>query len=326
MSFSLDFPYSIGKPTVTAEFRVNNSDFIVDEYLDVQFTGEGEHLYLRIKKEGDNTHWVSTELAKYFNVKPNDVGYAGKKDRNAITTQWFSIYLPGIRDIPDLSKLADEVEANIEILDAAIHRQKLRKGTHQSNRFGIRLRSLSSFEGLEHRLNRIRDEGVPNYFGEQRFGWDGNNLQLADEWFSGTTEIRNRNKKGLVLSAARSYLFNIVLAKRVEDKTWLELIEGEAEVDGFSSAPLWGRGRSTAQQKALEVENCILEPFSNWREALEHKGLSQERRLLTIRPAGLSWTLEANTLLLEFSLPPGQFATSVLRELCILKSRAISNT
>ncbi len=318
MQFSLDFPYAQGKPQITAFFRSENADFIVEEDLGIEFTHEGEHLYLKLKKEGENTHWVATELAKYFKVKDNDVGYAGKKDRNAITTQWFSVYLPGIRDIPNLDTICSALEGNIEIIDSAIHKQKLRKGRHKANLFKIRLRSLSSIDGLEERLQILKQKGAPNYFGEQRFGWGANNLQLADEWFSGKTPIKNRNKKGLVLSAARSYLFNIVLAKRVEAKTWLTHVDGESLIEGQGSAPLWGRGRSSATSDALDIENQVLESYSAWCDALEHKGLNQERRALSIQPMQVAWQLDEQDLRLEFALPPGQFATSVLRELFIL--------
>ena len=319
MNFSLDFPYAYEEPQCEALFRSKNEDFIVDEILNTEFTNEGEHLYLHVKKEGENTHWVAEKIAEFFKVKANDVGYAGKKDRNAITTQWFSVYLPGIKEVPDIKILAESIDANIEILRAAIHRQKLRLGTHQSNQFKITLRELSSVEGIADKLGNIKEGGVPNYFGEQRFGWGGNNLQLADEWFRGETQIKNRNKKGLVLSASRSYLFNIVLAKRLDDGNWNVPVEGEVLVDDVPSAPMWGRGRSSAQSVALEIEQEVLKDYAAWCDALEHKGLSQERRVIVTKPQNIQWNIEGNTLELVFGLPPGQFATSVLREITKLR-------
>lgn len=317
-SFSLDFPYAYGKPVDTARFRSENEDFIVDEHLDVAFSQEGEHLYLQIKKNGENTHWVAEQLANYFKVKANDVGYSGKKDRHAVTSQWFSVYLPGIREIPSLTDIEAQVDAEVTLLDAAIHRQKLRLGTHQSNAFKICLRDIAYSDDVEERLRVVSEGGVPNYFGEQRFGRDMNNLQLAEEWFSGQTEVRNRNKRGMVLSASRSYLFNLVVARRVSLGSWNQLIDGDVAENGYPSSPMWGRGRSETSGAALQIEAEVLEPYAQWRDVLEHKGLKQERRSIVTMPEGLTWQFSDNNLMLEFSLPSGQFATSVLREIAIL--------
>lgn len=315
MSYSLDFAHVLSAPAATAVFRQTVSDFKVTENLGFEPSGAGEHVFLHIRKRGENTQWLAVQIARFAGVDKRDVGFSGMKDRWAETTQWFSVYLPKGPE-PDWQGFAAETEADMDLLAVARHHQKLRRGEHASNLFTIRLTELKAADDLEQRLAVIAEQGVPNYFGEQRFGWQGNNLNLAAEWLEQGKRIKSRNLRGMVMSAARSWLFNLVLARRVEAGNWRQHVEGDtADSAGFPTGPLWGRGRSTVQGEAAGLEESVLAPWQTWTNGLEHCGLNQERRGLVLQPEGFSWQLDADLLELNFSLPPGQFATAVLREI-----------
>lgn len=306
--FSLDFPYAYGAPSARALFRQVPEDFQVDEDLGFELAGSGEHLYLRLRKRGQNTLWLAREIARFCGVRDFDVGYSGLKDRQAVTSQWFSVYLPkGLQK--DLSTFAVD---GVELLEANWHSHKLKAGMHRSNHFVIRLRELS--EAVDERLPLVAN-GVPNYFGEQRFGIDGGNLDQAQAWLVERRPIKNRKQRGLILSAARSYLFNLVLAQRVQDGSWLTVLEGESEATG----PLWGRGRPLVSGEVLALESAVLGEWQDWCHALEHQGLQQERRTLCALPVNFEARVEGDDLILSFSLAPGQYATAVLRELVRLQ-------
>jgi len=320
-SFSLEFPRAYGNSSVTALFRCEPEDFQVDEDLGLEPSGEGEHVYLHIIKRGENTAWVADLIAKLAGVKAMDVGYCGRKDRHAVTAQWFSVYLPPKvgRATPDWYQLNSD---SIKVLRISRHSHKLRKGQHARNHFTIRLRNLSGINNLaefEAKILQVLEQGVPNYFGEQRFGRQGNNLVEAQELLVNGRRYRDRQKQGLMLSAARSYLFNLVLAERVRTETWTSQLDGEPESD--PSGPLWGRGRSLAAAGLLELESQVLAPWSGWCHGLEHMGLHQERRALKldIQDGKFSW-LEGGILEICFGLAAGAFATSVLAELVCLES------
>lgn len=317
--YSLDFPFAhaIKEQRPEAGFRVEFEDFCVDEELGFTPSGSGEHVYLHVHKRGDNTAWVAKQIAQLACVANMDVGYCGLKDRRAVTSQWFSVYLPKGPE-PDWMQLNTE---SIHVAQVTRHTQKLRRGQHASNKFVIRLRDLTA-DLSDSFIDKVLSDGVPNYFGEQRFGHGGENLNLADELLGGERKIRNRQRRGLVLSAARSYLFNLVLAERVRLGSWAEVIDGDTclETEGIAEGPLWGRGRSPAQGQALALEEKLLAPWSMWRDAMEHMGLSQDRRALRLVPLDSSWLREADDIVLKFSLPPGRYATSLLRELATLNS------
>ena len=315
--FSLDFPYAYGQPDASAKFRVEPEDFQVYETLGFEPVGEGEHVYLQVWKRGENTAWVAEKIAELAQVQVMDVGYCGRKDRHAVTTQWFSVYMPKKELEPDWAALSSET---IKVLLVSRHQHKLRRGDHETNRFIIRLRNFVVVDKtvFEQKIASLLAQGVPNYFGEQRFGRNANNLPEAHAILVEGKRIRDKQKRGLILSAARSYLFNQVLAARVLANNWQQLINGESE--SFPSAPLWGRGRSAATDEALAVEVTAMDAWAEWRDGLEHVGLLQERRALVLKPDAASWRWLDNDLELSFSLGSGEFATTILRELALLDS------
>lgn len=316
IEFNLDFPRAYGELTASATFREQPEDFQVDEDLGFLPSGSGEHVFLLIRKRGENTAWVAEKIAALANVNVHDIGYCGRKDRHAVTTQWFSVYLP---KGPEPAWGAINTES-IQLLDISRHPQKLRRGDHRQNHFVIRLRDLQvdNRTELEKRIARIFSQGVPNYFGEQRFGRNGNNLQEAHAILVEGKRYRDKQKRGLMLSAARSYLFNKVLAARVEAGTWMEMMDGECE--SYPSGPLWGRGRPLATSILVEFEQKVLNDWNAWCNGLEHAGLLQERRALQLVPQGTMYRWQDRDLLLGFSLDSGEFATSILHELAVLHS------
>lgn len=315
--FSLNWAFAHGEPTLSAIFRRTPEDFVVDEDLGFELSGEGEHVYLQLQKRGDNTAWLARHIARLAGVGNNDVGYAGLKDRHAVTRQWFSVYFPKGNE-PDWSQLESE---SVQLLRVERHRQKLRRGMHRANRFQIKLHQLSGdgVDSLVPRLGVIKDQGVPNYFGLQRFGREGNNLLEAQRILVDDGRIKNRQQRGLILSAARSYLFNGVLSQRVRDGSWCSIIDGDVPHAGVPTGPLWGRGRLASSADCLALEHAALEPCRDWCNGLEHVGLTQERRPLVMMAQSLDYSIMADSLHLSFALPPGCFATSLLREICRLK-------
>lgn len=309
-----DWPRAYDTPAVRGVFRSENADFRVTELPLEAPSGEGEHVWLEIEKNGANTAWVAKRLAELAGVREMDVGYAGLKDRHAITRQWFSIYLPRVAE-PDFSAINDD---EIQLLSQQRHARKLRRGDLAGNQFELRLRQLHGDVGaLERVLEQIRAHGVPNYFGEQRFGHDGNNVPAGLAMLSGELRVKNRNKRSLYLSAVRSLLFNQLLAARLQRGLWGQTMAGEVLDDQhMATGPLWGRGRLASQDDVLALETEVVAGYPDACDGLEHAGLKQERRALVAQPMQLQWQWPAeDELVLSFLLAPGYYATSVLREL-----------
>ncbi len=304
-------PHAYTQLLVEGVIRRCTDDFFVDEHPAFEASGEGEHLLLRIEKRGLNTHDVATELTHAFAVEPVDVSYAGMKDRHAVTRQWFSIRTP--RNATHIGVGS----SSWRVLEYTRHIRKLRRGDLSGNAFRIRVRDLmGDTEGLEQRLTQLGERGAPNYFGEQRFGHGGANVERARAWICRRPRPAIAAfQKSLHLSTARALLFNAVLAQRVVDQSWDGLIDGDVAIDESPTGPLWGRGRPAASGAALSIETGALEAYHEWLDPLEHLGLTQERRRFALRPRQLEWSMEAGLLELSFDLAPGQFATVLLREL-----------
>jgi tRNA pseudouridine13 synthase len=313
--FNLEFAYALGKPKGGAKFRVRPEDFIVEEDLGFIPDGEGEHVLVHLSKTGQNTHWVAQQLAAFAGINDIDIGYCGRKDRHAQCSQWFSLYLPGNKII-QWEKLAIPA---VVVHSHTRHSHKLRPGQHRANQFRIVLRDLDDLEEVKCRVAKIA-AGVPNYFGEQRFGRDGNNLIDAEGWASRALTIRNKKQRGLIISATRSYLFNCVLSRRVAADNWRQCLLGDT--DASPTGPLWGRGRSLVNGETANLEAEVLADNKDWCRALEHCGLAQERRPLVCVPKKLAVTFGQDQLQLSFELLTGQFATTVLREIAQLQNAA----
>jgi len=298
----------------SATLKYLNEDFIVTELPLQPPSGQGEHLWLDVEKNGANTAFVAQQLAAAAGVQDWDVGYAGLKDRHAITRQWFSIYLPK-GEAPDLTRLQ---HPEFKVLRQARHVKKLRPGDLQGNAFRILLREVSGERGaIEANLRAVASQGVPNYFGAQRFGHDGGNVEQGRAMLAREIRVRNPKKKGLYLSAVRSFVFNEVLAERIRQGLWGQTLAGDVPDEaGRPTGPLWGRGRVSTSEAAQALENSVAARHAVLCDGMEHAGMDQERRALVANPAGLSWEWpQADQLLLEFSLPAGNYATAVLNEI-----------
>lgn len=337
MSDENSLPRAFGGSVLTAKIRVTPEDFFVEELPSFAPSGEGEHLLLTIEKRGLNTAFVAKELAKWANIAEMGVSYAGLKDRNAITRQWFSVHLPK-KVAPDFAALKVD---GLEVVEHTWHNRKLPRGALAGNRFVVVLREVAGArEAIETRLAQIAARGIPNWFGEQRFGHGGGNIAKALAMFEGKRV--KRDERSIYLSAARSELFNRVLAARVGNHTWDKPLDGEAwmldgsrsvfgpepfdaelarrlrEFDIHPSGPLWGAGelRSTDEARRAELAALDDETALRIRIGLEAAELKQERRALRLKAAGLQWQwLDETSLQLAFALPPGSYATALLHEL-----------
>lgn len=344
MTATSELPRAYGAPVLNASMRSVPEDFQVDELPSFQAAGEGEHLLLTIRKRGQNTGFVAKQLAQWAGVPEMAIGYAGLKDRHAVTTQRFSVHLPK-RVAPDTALLHS---AEVQVVASAWHNRKLQRGALAGNRFALTLRqSVGDQDAIQARLQAIAARGLPNWFGEQRFGRDGGNVAAALDMFKGR-RVR-KDQRSLLLSAARSALFNQVLATRVEQGCWdtpligeawmldgsrsvfgpelwsEELAERLARFDIHPSGPLWGAGDLRSQDEAAALEMAALsdERSQALRVGLEQAGLKQERRSLRLRPHALNhrW-LEPDVMQLEFALPPGCYATALLYELGVISEAA----
>ncbi|MEX5511064.1 tRNA pseudouridine(13) synthase TruD [Pseudomonas paralactis] len=329
-------PRAYGEALGSAVLKATAEDFQVDEVLDIPLTGDGEHLWLWVEKRGLNTEEAARRIAKAAGVPLRTVSYAGLKDRQALTRQWFSVQLPGKAD-PDMSGAENDT---LKILKTTRHKRKLQRGAHSANGFTLRLTQLAGdTAAIDARLQLIARHGIPNYFGAQRFGHNGGNVVDAREWAARKALPEQRNVRSRLLSTARSYLFNKVLAARVADGSWQraqvgDLLAftdsrsffpaGEAEcsdprlaiLDLHPTGPQWGEGDSPAKGLTHELEQSVAASEADLRDWLVNAGMSQERRILRLPIGGLTWHYPGPDILqLEFVLPAGCFATVLVREL-----------
>ncbi|PWW12674.1 TruD family tRNA pseudouridine synthase [Mangrovibacter plantisponsor] len=326
-----------GEPAGSGTLKASPEDFVVIEDLGFAPDGDGEHLLLRIRKEGCNTRFVADALAKFLKVHGREVSFAGQKDKHAVAEQWFCVRLPG-KTMPDLR--AFELEG-CTVLEASRHRRKLRTGYLKGNHFRVVLRNVTNREDVETRLQAIQQTGVPNYFGTQRFGINGSNLEMARRWFSQQTPPRDRNKRSFALSAARSALFNQVASERLKKPEFNQVVEGDAlqlagsgswfvataeelpalqqrvnDGDLWITATLPGRGDWGTQGSALAAEQAAIACEPDLQALLVQERVDAARRAILLFPKELHWDWwDEVTVALTFWLPAGSFATSVVREL-----------
>jgi tRNA pseudouridine13 synthase len=331
-------------PLAAGVLRASPEDFEVIEILGFEPSGAGPHALLTVRKRGANTEWVARELARVAGCKPFEVGFAGLKDRNAVTTQAFTVPR-GRRAAEEFIGIAGE---GYEVIAAAAHQRKLPRGALQGNRFEIIVRDLRcDGAALSERLGAIARGGVPNYFGPQRFGRDAGNLaevMRAAERPAGVRDRdrgrgRGRSDAGFMLSAARSVIFNAILAARVGQGSWNQLLPGDvanldgrgsvfavntpdaelegrcAQLDLHPTAPLWGAGEALSAGEVRSLEETVAARFPEAVAVIEGAGMNAERRALRMRVQDLAHDFEQDVLRLRFALPAGSFATAVLREL-----------
>lgn len=329
--------HAFGAPVLRARMRATPADFRVDEIDAFEASGAGEHLLLTIEKRGMNTAFAAKRLAQWAGIPELGVSYAGLKDRHAVTTQRFSVHLPK-KVAPDLAALESD---EMRVLHSTWHSRKLPRGALAGNRFVLTLREVEGErDAIDERLRAIQTRGVPNFFGEQRFGREGGNVAHALQMFAGRRV--KREQRTMLLSAARSALFNRVLEQRVADGTWDRAIDGEvwmldgsrsvfgpepfddalaarlAAFDIHPTGPLWGEGELRTTGEARALESAVLDDAESraLRAGLEAARLKQERRGLRLLPKEMQWEWVADDVLrLAFELPPGSYATTVVEQL-----------
>lgn len=366
-------PQPMLPPLKQATYKAHTTDFIVNEILPLEFTGEGEHLWLHIQKSGMNTAYLAKMLSEWADIPLRYVGYSGLKDRHALTTQWFSLRIPK-KQLPTSEFAPTDIGENesVVILAQHWHNKKLNRGTHRANQFIITLRDiqfatvdadyaqspeqiLSTQQSIEQHLKSIGATGVPNYFGPQRFGRHGNNIREALSLFARPArEPRPQPKKSkrkhapreqntMELSAARSLIFNEILAARVTDGSWSQGLAGEvfnlegsgsiftseaiddtlrarlASGDIHPTGVLWGTNNDKVSLTAAAMENNTVQSnplLTQLAMGLEKRDIKAQRRALRLPIEALSWKWEnVQTLVLSFTLTTGSFATSVLASL-----------
>lgn len=333
----LDWPTSHGR-VASAKLKSVPEDFRVEEILAVAdlIPGEGEHLCLCLEKKGDNTEFVARQLARMAGCRGFDVGFCGLKDRHAVTTQWFSLYRPGMES--EDSDLLREVAAHWRVLASARAPRKLRRGEHSANRFSILLRNVEGSKAeIDEALNRLGEQGAPNYFGPQRFGHAGGNLDRAlaidpsqlnrrgGRAKRGSRGGRDGSKNVLYFSAARSWLFNEVLATRVSDGSWTTCLPGEpGDSASGPTGPMWGDGGTIATNGQEELERGVVGQWPELERLFAATRMQPERRPLVVRPQELGWQWQGeDTLEIRFVLPPGHYATTVLGDIFGLEDMSL---
>lgn len=328
------WPYAYGGPAGIGTIRTRPEDFIVQEQLGFIPSGNGEHVFLQIQKIGENTEFVARQLARFAGVRQRDIGYAGLKDRNAVTSQWFSVWLPGKAD-PDWQLLTTE---SMTVLQATRHNKKLKRGALAGNHFQILIRDYSGGrEQLTRQLNAIKIGGMPNYFGEQRFGHSGCNVGKAIALFRG--KKMGREQRGLYLSAARSFIFNHILASRVNLGNWHKALDGDvfmfassntwfhsAQADAdinrrlvsleiHPTGSLWGVGEQDVSAEAFSLEQSVVDQYPELAQGLLNFKVARGRRALRVKVTNLNWSISENQVRFDFILPAGSYATALLREI-----------
>ncbi|MDD9177944.1 MULTISPECIES: tRNA pseudouridine(13) synthase TruD [Aliivibrio] len=330
------FSWLYGKPVATGKLKQLPEHFIVKEVLGFTFTGKGEHLMVKIRKTGENTKYVANELAKFCGVKSKDISWAGLKDRHAITEQWLSVHLPKSDHLK--FALFEATHPGVEILEMTRHNKKLRPGDLLGNSFQLIATEVSDMEDVLARLEKVKLTGVPNYFGAQRFGHEGNNVTEARRWGRENVRTRDNTKRSFYLSAARSWIFNHIVSQRITEGYFTQPVDGDILLDENGrtvnenvtseeniqkvqngdwsiSAALAGDNQLPTSETALTLEQPQLDAEPDLMALIRGNRMRHERRAVELHPENLSWSAEGDTLTLNFSLTSGSFATVIMREL-----------
>ena len=341
-----DWPPSGSGERAIATIKASPEDFRVFEIPQLLPEGTGTHLWLEVEKIGANSEWVAQQLASRAGVHSRDIGYAGMKDRYAVTRQWYSI---ACQEARDTEWQHWEIEG-VRILTADWHPRKLQRGTLKGNRFEITLRDIEGdADSIGQSLSQIAREGVPNYFGPQRFGHGGSNVERARHWFVRQGRIP-RNKRSLYLSAARSFMFNQVLAERVRQGNWNLLMDGDvAMLDGRRSVfvaelpdseleqrclageihpagCLFGEGGLDSERDAAALMATVVDESSELCNGLLAQRVKKSWRSLRLIPTNMKWQGNDAGLVLAFDLPTGAYATTLLAELVSVSDASISKS
>lgn len=335
---SLPLPYITGElPGVGGQLKAEPAHFIVEEIPLYEAGGSGAHLYVSLTREGWNTKQVADALADLFGVSRRDVGFAGLKDRNARCTQTFS--LPGLAP-EDAARI--EPALPFQVNWARQHNNKLKVGHLLGNRFRITVTDLAA--PADEALSRsqaiavaIARRGVPNFFGPQRFGWEGGNVAKGRAALLGQAPRRDPWLARLLISAYQSHLFNRYLVRRIEARLFEQVIEGDvckkAETGGMFevedpaaeqpryergeitfTGPLFGKKMWAAKGQAAVLEASVLAEAELSDDDLRRARVDGTRRPARVWLPAIELAADAQGLQVAFTLVKGAYATVVLRE------------
>jgi tRNA pseudouridine13 synthase len=323
-------------PGVGGTLKAVPEHFQVEEILPYAACGEGEHVFATLRRKMWNTADVAAELARCFGLKSMDVGWGGRKDKQAVTTQTFSLHLPMSMDLSEVgARLAG---LPFEILDLQRHRNKIKTGHVAANRFRILLSQVapSALEPARAIAAAIQRQGLPNFYGEQRFGIQMANIDRGLHLLDRRRPVRGKQDDFLV-SALQSALFNLWLAERMRRGQYHTLLAGDVAqktdtgglfvVQDLTEAslrfaqgaiaytgPMFGAKMMAATDSAGQYETALSEAFGLDADALKRLKAPGSRRRASLGIEDLAVEPDDQGLLFTFTLPPGAYATIVLRE------------
>lgn len=313
------------------QLRTEPADFVVDELPLYLPQGEGDHLMIKLRKEGHTTGHVLRELARQLRVKDRDIGSAGQKDRHAVTTQWVSVPVKGESRLPHFEL------SGVEVLQSARHPTKLGLGHLRGNRFQVRVRGAAgTAQAAQQRLDELTEQGIPNYFGPQRFGLGGINAAEGLRVLRGESALKDPKLRRFLVSALQSAVFNAYLSLRLERGLFAELLPGDHAKKHTSGGEFWVDDASESERARAGEVSALGNLFGRKTDPLRGPAGELEREALAgldLDPAEFTalrgdtrltriFFLEAPLLTpeedgytVQFTLPRGSFATAVLREL-----------
>ena len=375
-----ELPLPWKPPDWSAQFKTCAEDFVVDEKLsfnldEVDNSAENnsyEHLYVRIEKKNLNTLAIVSFLTDYFQVATEDIHFAGLKDKHAITRQWFSIRLPGQKRKIDTALLKNfnlyryvnpcsrhnsslktqllshpgQIKVECKILEAIWHSVALKRGAISENQFSIVLRGLGAVNAeVLAMMQQLKHSGFANYYGLQRFGHNGRNLQNARSWFNGDIQV-DKPQQSLLISSARSFLFNQILANRVLDNCWnvlkpadnvqcnrgqrfFKFDQSDADIQSKidlgecnPAVALFRREEIGKGNDNATIASSVYKLTPELSNGLAKLSFNHRVRPLRVMPGNFSWTIEhQQNLLLKFSLPSGSYATTLIQQLGDIQHR-----
>jgi tRNA pseudouridine13 synthase len=337
----------------TAVVRTTPADFVVDEIPAYEASGEGEHLFVTFRKTGLTTPAAVAALARALGTDVGDAGYAGLKDRHAVTTQLASFPFPAARSVDDALAALAGIEG-IEVLAARRHGHKIRTGHLRGNRFTVVLRELAegAAAGIAAALEASVRHGVPNAFGPQRYGRDGDNAERAIRWLGGAERPpRDRRQRRLLVSSLQSQLFDRVLERRIAEGTAARILPGDVAVKHDSggvftvplegaelddavargergeiapTGPMFGRKMRDPSGHPADIEREVLAtlPAPDLLDRAGRLALGARRPLvLPVRELGMDAGPGGAYLSVSFVLPKGGYATTFLSQACRLEDR-----
>ncbi|MBX7057357.1 MAG: tRNA pseudouridine(13) synthase TruD [Leptospirales bacterium] len=332
---------SANLPGIGGQFKAHPEDFVVEELPLYDACGEGEHIYLRLRRRLLNTRELVGMLARELSISEASIGYAGLKDRRALSEQTFSLHMPRVA----LQSVVDRIAArlpSLQVLAANRHRNKLRVGHLRGNRFRLQLRELHPqwMPRLQAKLAFLDSVGTPNYFGEQRFGAEGDNAGRGLAILQGRQKARGWMRR-FMLSALQSDLFNRWLASRLQMLCYPQLLAGDVarkrqsggifvvqdpelenqrrlrgEID--LCGPIFGQKMPAAEGRPAQMEKAVLDSAGLGFRDFDRSELPGSRRPAIMPIAALQWHAAPNDLHrleMQFELPPGCYATVLLSEL-----------